>query len=161
MRKICGSIRGVAGREAKPWAHLRRGQFLALVQGDRHPVRVNQQMVLGEEPGEQHPVPVFVGHSWVRFSMPASYPRPNIAGLPIACTELVRRSRSSAAVKAGKRLGLIDGPFLQGGRAAVSAKSRAWDTDVFQLLAEAQKPARTSGSTRISQRVSSVPRRMP
>ena len=41
---------------------LVRRQLIALRQRDRHPfLLVNEQMVLGQEPGEQHPVPVLVG----------------------------------------------------------------------------------------------------
>ena len=39
-----------------------RRQLIALRQRDRHPfLLVDEQMVLGQEPGEQHPVPVLVG----------------------------------------------------------------------------------------------------
>ena len=38
------------------------GQFLALVQRHRHAhLRLDEQVVLGEEAGEQHAMPVFVG----------------------------------------------------------------------------------------------------
>ena len=37
------------------------GQFFALFQADGHAVRVHEQMILGQEPGEEHPMPILVG----------------------------------------------------------------------------------------------------
>ena len=38
-----------------------RRQLVALFQTDRHTIRVHQQMVLGQKPSKQHPMPILVG----------------------------------------------------------------------------------------------------
>ena len=80
---------------------------------------------------------------------------------PLACPvpAAVACSRLSAS-EVGKRLGLIDGPLLQRRASRRLRHVAGLDADVFQLLA---KPRSQHGhrSTRISQKVSSVPRRMP
>jgi hypothetical protein len=38
-----------------------RRKLLALLQRHRHATRVHQQVGLGEEPGEEHPMPVLIG----------------------------------------------------------------------------------------------------
>ncbi len=53
---------GVSGRQdVAVGCPLRGCQLLALLEADRHAVGVHQQVVLGQEPGEEHPVPVLVG----------------------------------------------------------------------------------------------------
>ena len=53
---------GAAGGEDPHIHAVFLGQFLGLGQADGHVLlRLDQQTVLGQEPGEEHPMPVFVG----------------------------------------------------------------------------------------------------
>ena len=149
-RRRCGRSAAASGWRIAPPGRTRsgpavsdRGQFLALLQGDRHAVRVHEQVVLGQEPGEQHPVPVFVGEFLGELvDLLGARPLvPHVARLPAPgpepVPELLVRGREVL-----ERLGDIDRPPLERtARAAASARSRAWTTTFSSCRAKVGSPA--------------------
>ena len=116
---------------------LRPRQFLALREGDRHAVRVHQEVVLREEAGEEHPVPVFVSEFLGQPVDLLRLPRlvPPVARLPPTGAEplaerLVRRREVL------EWLGGVDRPPLQRRACHRFRQVACLDDHVFQLPAE-------------------------
>ena len=83
-------------------------------------------MILGQEPGEQHPVPVLVGQLLGEVVDRLFLVRIlDIARLIAPCPEHSPEPLV-LVIEVGERLGLLDRPLLKRERAASSAMSRAW-----------------------------------
>ena len=99
---------------------------------------MHQQVILGQEAGEQHPVPVLVGKFLGELvDLLAIVGIAPITGLvPPGSKLLAKRSVSQREV--AERFGGIDGPPLECARAAVSV-SRGPGRPRFPIVAEDQK----------------------
>ena len=89
---------GVVARELQPVRRLLAGEFLHLVERDRHArLRLDQQIGLGQEAREQHAVPVLVG---AFLNEPSGRLRSRLRVAPVA--ELpAMRAQSSCGARAG------------------------------------------------------------
>jgi hypothetical protein len=130
---------GVPGRQDEAVCRRRIGtrrQFVAFRQADRHAIRVHQQMILGQEPGEQHSMPIFVSE-FLRELVD----RLRLVVVPQISRLLPPRPQLIPQVffpgsEMRKRFRRFDGPLLQrrtGGLFRLLARS---DTDVFELSSQ-------------------------
>ncbi len=139
----------VAGREDEP---VRRpfglGQLVALRETDRHAVGVHQQVVFGQEPGEQHAVPVFVGQFLGQLV--------DTLGLLRVVAHVARLAAAGAEpgpqlpVGGGKmreRLGGVDRPFLECGPGRGFGHVAGRDAGVFELSAKVRGQCGHGGRT--------------
>ena len=132
---------GVTSRQNEPvGSAFRRGQLLAFGQRDRHAVRVHQQVILRQEAGEQHAVPVLVGKflgELVDLLGDRRLVAP-ITGLdPPGSKLLAKRFVSQREV--AERFGGIDGPPLERGTRDRFRQIAGLDDRCFPVVGEGRR----------------------